>query len=294
MNRKSSRRKFKTSTKIILAVIGGALIWGGNWVRLDAGGFKNAISLAYWEARFTGLETYRPAVAYFTRGSRDHRDVCFTFDDGPHEKGCPLILDALKKEGIHATFFVVGLRVKQHPELVRRMIAEGNEVGNHTQDHPRLDKLPLAKVKAEIRDCEINIERACGRRTTLFRPPGMDFNHDTMMLFKRMGYVTVGWNVGAHDFIAATRADQTQEEIDAMNTTPAQVAARVLDNVKPGVIILLHDNPVTAAALPTIISKLRDEGYGFKTVTEMLAELPHPVNVVANPIATDKYALKRP
>ena len=236
---------------------------------------------------------YRPSVAYFTRGNADHKSVCFTFDDGPHIKGAPLILDALKKEGIHATFFVVGIRVREHPELVKRMIDEGNEVGNHTQDHYRLDTLPLKNVKTEIRNCEINVERACGRRTTLLRPPGMRMTHDVMLQIKSMGYTTVGWNVGAHDFIPATTNKMTPEMIEDMNTTPSEVAKRVLDNVKPGVIILLHDNPVTAAALPAIIGKLRKDGYTFKTVAEMLADLPKPVRVVSNPIATDQFAFQK-
>jgi peptidoglycan/xylan/chitin deacetylase (PgdA/CDA1 family) len=148
----------------------------------------------------------------------------------------------------------------------------------------------MKNVVAEIRNCEINVERASGRRTTLFRPPGMRVTHDIMLKIKQMGYTTVGWNVGAHDFIPATTGKLTQEMIQDMNTTPADVAKRVLENTKPGVIILLHDSPVTAAALPAIIRKLRKDGYNFKTVSEMLAELPKPVSVVANPIATDKYA----
>jgi peptidoglycan/xylan/chitin deacetylase (PgdA/CDA1 family) len=202
-------------------------------------------------------------------------------------------MDELKKEGIHGTFFVVGMRVKEHPELVKRMIDEGNEVGNHTEDHIRLDTLPLKNVRAEIRNCEINVERAAGRRTHLFRAPGTRVTHDIMLMLKSMGYTTVGWNVGARDFIPPTTAHMSAEMIEDMNTTPNQVADRVISNTKPGVIILLHDNPVTAAALPQIIKKLKADGYAFRTVTEMLAELPKPVRVVANPVATDKFAFQK-
>jgi peptidoglycan/xylan/chitin deacetylase (PgdA/CDA1 family) len=280
-----SKQVFLASTAVILLLAG----WLA-YLRKVEGGLSNVFSLEYWQNHWSGLELYRPSVKYFTRGNNEHRDVCLTFDDGPHVKGAPLILDVLKKEGIHGTFFVVGIRVKEHPELVKRMIDEGNEVGNHTQDHIRLDTLPLKNVRAEVRNCEINVERASGRRTALFRPPGMRVTHDIMLLVKSMGYTTVGWNVGAHDFIPATTVHMTQEMIDDMNTTPNDVAERVISNTKPGVIILLHDNPVTAAALPTIIKKLRADGYSFKTVTEMLASLPKPVQVVANPIATDKFA----
>ena len=285
---KSKRSRFIWLGAIVFALIGTLL-----YLRKAEGGLSNVFSLTYWQEHWNGLEMYRPSVAYFTRGNNEHKDVCFTFDDGPHIKGAPLILDVLKKEGIHGCFFVVGIRVREHPELVKRMIDEGNEVGNHTQDHYRLDTLHLKNVKSEIRNCEINVERACGRRTSLMRPPGMRINHDVMTAIKGMGYTTVGWNVGAHDFIPATTAKMTPEMIEDMNTTPNQVAERVLANTKPGVIILLHDNPVTAAALPTIIHELRKQGYSFKTVAEMLAELPKPVHVVANPIATDKFAFQK-
>jgi len=286
----SQPRKSKRKLLIGIGVTGVVLLGTLAYSRKAEGGLSNVFSWTYWQNHFNGLEMYRPSVAYFTRGNSEHKDVCLTFDDGPHIKGAPLILDALKKEGIHGTFFVVGIRVKEHPELVKRMIDEGNEVGNHTQDHIRLDTLPIKNVKAEIRNCEINVERASGRRTMLFRPPGMRVTHEIMLMAKSMGLTTVGWNVGAHDFIPATIAKMTPEMVADMNTTPNEVAERVIANVKPGVIILLHDNPVTAAALPTIIKQLRASGYSFRTVSEMLKELPKPVTVVANPIATDKYA----
>jgi len=279
--------------KRALLISGTAIVLIAGWLlylRQVEGGFSKVFSLTYWQNHFSGLEMYKPSVAYFGRGNDDFKDVCLTFDDGPHIKGAPIILDVLKKEGVHGTFFVVGIRVREHPDLVKRMIEEGNEVGNHTQDHLRLNTMPLKNVKAEIRNCEINVERACGRRTALFRAPGTRVTHEMMLMIKSMGYTTVGWNVGAKDFIPAATGKMTPEMEAEINTTPAEVAKRVIDNVKPGVIILLHDNPVTASALPTIIQKLRERGYRFKTVTEMLAELPKPVRIVANPIATDSFA----
>ncbi len=280
----SSPKKSKKSKPIALAIVSVLVIGGAFWLRKEANGFHNAISYNYWHERFTGVETYKADIQYFTRGSRDHKDVCFTFDDGPHEAAAPLILDNLKKAGVHATFFVVGIRVKEHPELVKRMIDEGHEVGNHTQDHIRLDTLPLKNQRAEIENCAINIERACGRRPALLRPPGMRFKHETLIMAKELGYTTVGWNVGAKDFIVKITPKVSQELKDDANTTSDQVADRVLKNVKPGVIILLHDNPVTAKALPTIFERLRKEGYAIKTVTQMLAELDPPVIIDPNPL----------
>ena len=264
----SDRKKTKRIIAITLVVVGLAVLGSIRWMRREG---------------YFGVETYKPDVQYFIRGSRDNKDVCFTFDDGPHVAGAPLILDELKKEGIHATFFVVGARVKLHPELVKRMIDEGNEVGNHTQDHLRLDKLPIEKVRAEIENCAINIERACGRRPALLRPPGMQFNHEVLVLATKMGYTTVGWNVGAGDFTPTTTKKMTQAMINESNATPDQVADRVLTHIKPGEIILLHDNPVTAKALPRIFETLKKMGYQIKTVTQMLAELNPPVIIDPDP-----------
>lgn len=289
----SKKPKSKRKTLIVTGLIAVLLVGWLAYLRKVEGGLSNVFSWDFWANHWNGLEYYRPSVARFTRGNEEHRDVCLTFDDGPHVKGAPRIMDVLKKERIHGTFFVVGLRVKEHPELVKRMIDEGNEVGNHTEDHIRLDTLPIKNARAEIRNCEINVERACGRYTRLFRPPGMRLNHELGVALKKMGYTTVDYNVGARDFIATPRDKLTPELLEDMNTTPSQVAERVLDNVKPGVIILLHDNPVTAAALPTIVDNLKRQGYGFLTVTEMMAELKKPVHVVANPVATDKYAFQK-
>ncbi|MDR3688576.1 MAG: polysaccharide deacetylase family protein [Fimbriimonas sp.] len=289
----NSGKKSKSNKLAILAVVAIVLVGGLFWLRKEAGGIHNALSVAYWYDRFFGLETYKPEVAYFMRGSRKHRDVCFTFDDGPHESSAAEILDALKNEGLHATFFVVGIRVKQHPELVKRMIDEGNEVGNHTQDHLRLDTLPIKNVRAEIENCATNIERACGRRPALLRPPGMRFKHDTLLLAKRMGYTTVGWNVGAKDFVPKASGQLTPEEIAEIHTTPDEVAQRVIDNVKPGEIILLHDNPVTARALPKMFAALKKDGYQIKTVTQMLAELDPPVIIDPDPVYKGKLTFPK-
>jgi peptidoglycan/xylan/chitin deacetylase (PgdA/CDA1 family) len=208
-----------------------------------------------------------------------------TFDDGPHPGSVESIMATLKSQNVPATFFVVGKRVKQHPEYVRQMIEEGFEVGNHTQDHLRLDKLKPLQVFNEIRNCEINVQRACGRAMRLFRPPGMRVDDEVIRQSLAANDVIIGWNVGAKDFIPDQQiTGMSAEQQKDMNTTSKDVSDRVLNQVKDGVIILLHDNPVTADALPDIISRLKQQGYGFANATKFLAELPHPVTIVANPI----------
>lgn len=238
-------------------------------VRTDVGGIHNMISPGYWEARLNGTEFYKPDIKFLKAGNRDHQEVCFTFDDGPHPVSCGELLDILRENNVKATFFLVGIRIKQHPEYARRIIDEGHEVGNHTETHTRLDTLSLDKVKDEMQQCETAFEKATGQRMYLFRPPGMRYNDKVLGVARGMGYVTVGWQIGAKDFTGG-------------GVTPELVEQYVMKQLKPGGIILLHDNPVTAKALPNILRRVKAEGYKTVTVSELMEHLPRPVLVASN------------
>ena len=256
-------------------------------MRSAADGLKNAFSARYWYDRWTGAELFNSSEQYLKRGPRGLHQLVLTFDDGPHPKSAASILDTLKQEQVHAAFFVVGKRVKQDPQMVKRMIDEGHEVGNHTQDHLRLDQLTPKQIDSEIVNCAVNVRRACGRDMHLLRPPGMRLTPTVTKETEALGYTVVGWNIGAKDFIPDQQiTDMSAEQSSTLRTTPDQIVERVLRQVKDGTIILLHDNPTTAQALPQIITALKAKGYQFVPVTKFLEELPRPVSVVANPPAT--------
>ncbi len=249
-------------------------------------GIRNALSPSYWSNRIHGYEFYNPNKLYFNRGSREYKDLLLTIDDAPHRQSMDLILKTLKEEHVPATFFVIGKRVKESPDIVRRIIDEGHEVGNHTQDHIRLDTLSEKQVRNEILNCQTNVRRATGRGMKFLRPPGMRFNATVLKVVKELGYITIGWNVGAKDFIPTVKEGTYDlAQIKAMKVSPEVITQRVLKQVQSGSIILLHDNPVTAQAIKTMIEQLKAQGYTFRSTTEMLAKLPDPVVVVANPVA---------
>ena len=265
--------------------------YGLQRLRNAADGFRNVLSVRYWLDRGAGIDLYNPTTHYLKRGRHDRHEVLLTFDDGPHEGSCESILSTLESQGVPAAFFVVGRRVKQNPALVQRMIRDGFEVGNHTEDHLRLDKLSASQVQQQIVGCEQAVEHACGHKMTLLRPPGMRLSPEVNAETSVLGYTIVGWNIGAKDFIPDQQVtDMSAEESSHLRTTPSQVEERVMKQVKDGTIILLHDNPVTAEAVPAIIRDLKAQGYRFRTVTQLLAEMPHPVAVVANP-PCDKFAM---
>ena len=212
-------------------------------------------------------QTYELRGDLLVRGNPNLREVALTFDDGPYGETTEQILDALKEGGAQATFFVTGVHVEARPELVRRMLLDGHEVGNHTYSHPRLPELTLAQARQELVQCEEAFVAATGSHMNLMRPPGMRYNDDILRLAQDLGYATIHWNVAAGDYLPVD---------------PDEIVARVMRQATNGSVILLHDSPDTAKALPTILQRLTEQGYRFITTTQMLSRLPRPVVLASN------------
>lgn len=229
-------------------------------------------------------DRYDPARLVWKRGASDRSEVVLTFDDGPHGRATERILDTLREKGTPATFFVVGKMVERHPDLARRMIAEGHEVGNHTYEHLRLDGMPESRIEQELAACGHAIERATGRRATLMRPPGMRECGPLIEANRRQGLLLVRWTIGAKDYVGDVPKRMLPPELRALPpTTPAMVVERVGRQLKPGAIILLHDNRVVADALPALIDAIHARGFTIVPATAMLARLPQGVALDANP-----------
>lgn len=212
-------------------------------------------------------KTYELRDDILVHGNINLKEVALTFDDGPRPEHVRPLLDLLGKEKIKATFFVVGQKVEENPRLVRRMMKEGHEVGNHTFTHPRLDGMSSEQIEKEIAQCARAVEKATGAGMNLFRPPGMRYDETVIRAAQDLGYVTIHWNSAAQDY-------KPQD--------PASLANKVLKRTQPGSVILLHNHPDTIAALPTIISQLKLKGYRFVRVSQMLGRLPRPVYVNTN------------
>lgn len=191
--------------------------------------------------------------------------VALTFDDGPHPQLTPQLLDLLRREGIHATFFVLGSLAAAHPEILQRMAAEGHEVANHSWDHPRLPRLSAAKFAQQIEKTTEVIEKSTGRKVTLMRPTYGLYNERVKnALINDYGLDVVLWSVDPNDW---------------KRPGPGVVARRLVSGAHPGAILLAHDiHPGTIAAMPQTIAQLKTEGYKFATVSELLAmdEPPKP------------------
>ncbi len=221
---------------------------------------RKVFSPTQWVLHWQGRDHYDPRQALLQEGDPSRREVAFTFDDGPDPCYGPEIARILKEKNVPATFFLVGMRVKEHPEVARLLAHDGFELANHTYNHQDLPALKPREIARELRLCDADIFAATGLHTTLMRPPGVQYNDKVLDVAKSLGYVTVSWTVGARDYETDVTSDFIKD--------------RVLDRATPGSIILLHqDTPATAIALPAIIDSLRAQGYAFVTVSQMLDHL---------------------
>jgi peptidoglycan-N-acetylglucosamine deacetylase len=188
---------------------------------------------------------------------REAKCIALTFDAGPSENSARL-LDILKEKQVPATFFLLGARhIEKYPELVRRMAAEGHEVASHTWDHKILTQITPAEIREELQRPNDAIERLTGRRPTLMRPPQGRTNETVHKISRELGLAEVLWSVTAKDYTT---------------TDSALIQRRVLAQADRDGIILLHDiYDGTVPAVPGIIDALKERGYVFVTVPQLLA-----------------------
>ncbi len=185
--------------------------------------------------------------------------VALTFDDGPFKTVTPRILDTLAKYNARATFFVLGFRAKEHPELLKRAVAEGHEIGSHSYGHPRFTELSPEKMAEELRKTDEVVANATGKVPAVFRPPYGEYN-DTVKATVNKPIIT--WSVDTRDW---------------EHQNPDMILERVQQLAKNGSIILMHDTlPTTAEGLELVLQWLSEQGYEFVTVSELLGFTANP------------------
>ena len=184
--------------------------------------------------------------------NEEDKVVALTFDDGP-SKYTKNILDILKKYDACGTFFLIGNKVSFYGEVLREMLSEGNEIGNHSYDHKYLTRLSEEEVKDEINKTQDEIKRVTGYTPTLFRPTYGGYNN-TLKSYIDLTFVL--WDADSRDW--------------SVKSTEG-IMYNVFKDVKSGSIILFHDNhEYSVNALPSVIKELKKQGYKFVTVSELL------------------------
>ncbi len=205
----------------------------------------------------TPKPTPKPPQNSYNSVETDRKILAMTFDDGPSAKLTPKLLDILKERGIKATFYVVGTRAAEHPEILQRMVDEGHEIGNHTWNHPTLTKLSSSGVKSQIDRSNAAIDKAVGIRPKTMRPPyGATNSRLNRSMNEDYGHKVIMWSV---------------DPLDWKYRNAARVQREIVNGATPGGIILVHDiHSSSVAAMPGTLDALKAKGYEFATVSELL------------------------
>ncbi len=233
------------------------------WAVAGLGGA--ALGAAGFAAYAAACPRARAWAPGFHRGPRQGRNLALTFDDGPSNE-TPRFLDALSEHGMRATFFVCGANVARRPGLARRIVAEGHEIANHTQNHLCLPALRSARVREEVWRAQRTIENATGVSPQSFRPPFGLRAPALRPALEDLGLLAVHWTLIGNDW--KWPADRIYEKL--------------VRGVEPGGVVCLHDGhetrptanrSETLKALRALAPRLREQQYQFVTAREMAGML---------------------
>ncbi|MEO8235347.1 MAG: polysaccharide deacetylase family protein [Flavobacterium sp.] len=194
--------------------------------------------------------------AYCNNPLEKEKKVALTFDDGPHEMTL-LVLDVLKKYNAKAAFFCIGKNVEKHPEILKKIIAEGHIVGNHSYDHSRLfDFYRKDKLIAEIVRTDTLIEKISGKKTILFRPPFGVTNPSIKRALEVTKHHVIGWNI---------------RSLDGIIKNEKLVFNRIKKLISPGGIVLLHDTSLQSVkALEQLLQFIEENEYKVVSLEQLL------------------------
>lgn len=198
--------------------------------------------------------------AYIMRGNTLEKIVALTFDDGSDGANFDKIVSTLAKHNIKATFFLTGSGTENHPQAVKNMAAAGHDIGNHSYNHPDFTKVSVAEMQSQLSRTETIVKNLTGRSTKpYFRAPYGATNSTVLTTVGNAGYAyTLHWSI---------------DTLDWTGNSAATIHSRVVNNISPGAIVLMHTGagaPGTTAALDTIIPALKNQGYRFVTITQLL------------------------
>ena len=194
-------------------------------------------------------------------GNKQDKYIYLTFDQGYEAGYTEQILDALKENSVTATFFITAHYVNTEPDLVKRMIDEGNIVGNHTVNHKSMPDLSQEQITSEIMDLHLAIYEKFQYEMKYMRPPMGEFSERTLSITNSLGYRTVMWSFAYEDW-----DEDKQPDVE-------KAKKKIIDNVHNGEIMLLHATSKTNAnILSDVIKEIKSMGYEFKSLDDFVRE----------------------
>lgn len=199
-----------------------------------------------------------PATSRFQpiyQGNAGSKKIALTVNVVWGEEFIPKMLDILKKNDVPVTFYIGGEWAEKFPELTKKMVKAGHEIGNHGYNHPHPTYLNKSDNAEQILKTEKILYRLTGRKTSLFAPPYGEYNDTVLEAAGDNGYKTILWSI---------------DTIDWQRPAPEEIIRRVMTKAHNGAIVLMHPTAPTAEALPGLLSELKKEGYQFVKVSDIL------------------------
>lgn len=183
--------------------------------------------------------------------------ICaLSFDAAWDDKDTDVLIEILNEHNVKTTFFVVGAWAEKYAVSVKKFADNGHEIMNHSDTHPHINQLSDKKIEEEITRCDDKIEAITQKRPHLFRGPYGEYNNNVLSIAEKLGHKTIQWDV---------------DSLDWKGLTADMIVKRVTEKVKNGSIILLHNGAQnTAEALPQLLCDLKNEGYEFVTVSDLI------------------------
>ena len=210
--------------------------------------------------RFTGAYAVyfntTPRLVPIYSVEREDKVVAITFDCAWGTEYTDKILSALKASDVRATFFMVEFWTEKYPEFVKKIDASRCEIGTHSSTHSYMSKQNAEEIKLELSSSSEAIKNITGKEVELFRAPFGDYDDELIRTASELGYYTIQWDV---------------DSLDWKDLSATDIAMRVINGVKNGSIILMHNNGLhTAESLPIILETLKNRGYSFLPVGELI------------------------
>jgi len=211
---------------------------------------------AYFTGAYAVFYGNTPRLVPIYCVDREDKVVSVSFDCAWGTEYTEDILKALKVSDVRATFFMVEFWTEKYPEFVKKIDEYGCEIGTHSSTHSYMSKQNAEEIKKELTTSAEAIESITGKKVELFRPPYGDYDDELIKTASELGYYTIQWDV---------------DSLDWKDLSASDIAMRVINGVKSGSIILMHNNGLhTAEAVPIILETLKNRGYSFVPIGELI------------------------
>ena len=211
---------------------------------------------AYFTGAYAVYFGNTPRLVPIYSVERNDKVISISFDCAWGTEHTDDILNALRVSNVHATFFMVEFWAEKYPEYVKKIDGQGHEIGTHSSTHSYMSKQNAEEIKLELTTSSEAIENVTGKKVELFRPPYGDYDNELIKTASELGYYTIHWDT---------------DSLDWKDLSATDIAMRVINGVKSGSIILMHNNGLhTAESVPIILETLKNKGYSFVPIGELI------------------------